>query len=280
MTSSRAEEILQSTEFIAKKETSKNYLQSVGLVDENFEKRMVDMANDMAEREIERKQDMMQFERAGLSEERQKLFPKLNEETNLCIKYLQDHKSDWKYDPAKVDPRMKSRLYRRFDTFDKNSDGIMSLEEVLTWADRMREVCDTNDKEVEIVRNQLKSYFTMYGLAHGDGLHRENWVEAHVTMGAAAQERKKQGDVIPMEQLANAYFDVLDENDDGLISMVELKKMMNVFKVPEEAAYPFFEKADVDGSGSLERHEMHNLFYRFWFGEYDSDLDGIFAYKY
>jgi len=254
-------------------------LKSVGLLDDNFEERIDEMAKDMADRERERKKDMMQFERAGLPEEQRELVPKLNKENNLCYKYLRDHENNWEYDPKKVDPRMKSRLYRRFDTFDKNSDGVMSLDEVLSWADRMRSVCETNDEEIETVRNELKSYFTMYGL-HGDGLRRENWVEAHITMGEAAQERKRQGDEIPMEQLANAYFDVLDENDDGFVSMIELKKMMNVFKVPEEAAYPFFEKADVDGSGALERHEMHNLFYRFWFGEYDSDLDGIFAYKY
>ena len=65
--------------------------------------------------------------------------------------------------------------------------------------------------------------------------------------------------------------------------MTELKKMMNVFRVPEEAAYTFFEKADVDESGTLERKEMHGIFYKFWFDScfnYDTDLDGIFAYKY
>ena len=65
--------------------------------------------------------------------------------------------------------------------------------------------------------------------------------------------------------------------------MTELKKMMNVFRVPEEAAYTFFEKADVDESGLLERREMHQLFYSFWFDacfNYDDDLDNIFAYKY
>ena len=71
-----------------------------------------------------------------------------------------------------------------------------------------------------------------------------------------------------------------DENDDGLLDMEELKNMMMVFRVPEEAAYPFFEKADVDRSGTLEHEEMRQLFWAFWFGEYDEDLDGIFAFKY
>ena len=56
--------------------------------------------------------------------------------------------------------------------------------------------------------------------------------------------------------------------------------MMNVFRVPEEAAYTFFEAADVDRDGELDKEEMHRLFYRFWFEEYDAEVDNIFAYKY
>ena len=102
------------------------------------------------------------------------------------------------------------RLYRRFDTFDKDSDGHMTIDEVLTWAERMRSVCETDDYNVEKVREALECYFTMYGLG-GDGVMRENWVESHIAMGAAVEERRRQGDPIPMEFLANAYFDVIDE---------------------------------------------------------------------
>ena len=110
------------------------------------------------------------------------------------------------------------RLYRRFDTFDKDSDGVMTLKEVECWADRMRSVCKTDDDEIKSVREALRCYFTMYGLG-GDGLCRENWVEAHVTMGAAAKERAKNNDPIPMVFMANTYFDVIDEDDNGILNM-------------------------------------------------------------
>ena len=72
--------------------------------------------------------------------------------------------------------------------------------------------------QVESIRDALRCYFTMYGLG-GDGLCRENWVEAHQTMGAAAQERAKNKDPIPMVFMANAYFDVIDEDDNGILNM-------------------------------------------------------------
>jgi len=276
----KAEEIMDSDDFQTKKAKSRAYLKKVGYLDDFFEERYEEMAMDMAERELERSESLDKYERYYLSKEEQRLIPKLDESNNLCYKYLRDNGSDWQYDPKKYDDRYKARLYRRFDTFDKDSDGVMTIDEVMSWADRMRLVCDTNDTEVEKVRQSLYTYFSTYGL-NKDGLQRENWCEAHITMGAATELRRKKGDVVLMEMLADAYFHVLDEDDDGVLDMEELKKMMNVFRVPEEAAYPFMEYADKNGDGQLENKEMHKLFMEFWFDQpYNADLDGIFAYKY
>ena len=40
--------------------------------------------------------------------------------------------------------------------------------------------------------------------------------------------------------------------------------MMKAFDAPQEAAYTFFEKADMDKSGKLERNEVIRLFKKFW----------------
>jgi len=279
----RAEEIYNSEEFIAKKEKSREFLLEVNLMDDYFNQRMEELALDMAEREDERNRrgDLMEFERAGLPEEEQAKVRKLDETNNPCYAYLRANGNMWQYDPAEYPPRYKARLYRRFDTFDKDHDGAMSINEVLQWADRMRFICFTDESEIERVRTALDTYFTMYGLRNPGGLCRENWVEAHIVMGEATKERIKNGDPIPMKFMAESYFDVIDEDDDGTVDMQELKDMMNIFRVPEEAAYPFFEFADTDRNGVLEVDEMHELFYRFWFTDYmNEELDGVFGYKY
>ena len=112
------------------------------------------------------------------------------------------------------------------------------------------------------------------------GLHRENWVEANQVLAEAERERKRRDEPSLVALLGNAYYDVLDEDKDNLVSLPELKRMMNVFRVPEEAAYTFFEKADVNKDGSLQREEMHALFHKFWLEKYNPELDGIYAYKY
>ena len=49
---------------------------------------------------------------------------------------------------------MVSRLYKRFDTFDLDSDGRMEMEEILYWPDRMRQLVNATDEQVS-----YKHYF-------------------------------------------------------------------------------------------------------------------------
>ena len=155
----------------------------------------------------------------------------------------------------------------------------MTIDEVLNWADRMKTLCKANEEEVDQVRDAIRIFFRACGL-NKEGLHRENWVEANQVFAEAERQRKTRGEQSLVALLGNAYYDVLDEDGDNLVSLPELKRMMNVFRVPEEAAYTFFEHADVDGNGQLEREEMHALFHKFWLEKYNPELDGIYAYKY
>jgi len=142
---------------------SLNYLKSIGM-DENYKERMEELEEDKAAREQEWCDDMMQYERAGLCPEEQSLIPKLDQFNNVSYKYLRDHGNDWQYDPEEPHPKLKNRLYRRFDTFDKDSDGIMTITEVLYWADRMKTLCQANEDDIEKVRDALRAFFKACGL--------------------------------------------------------------------------------------------------------------------
>jgi len=259
-------------------EERKAYQEKIGMGD-GYDERQEEMEDDKQEREEEWLDDMDQYERGGMDEEDQEGIPKLDEFNNVSYRYLRDIGSNYQYDIKECHPKLKNRLYRRYDTFDKDSDGVMTIDEVLYWADRMKTLCKANEDEVQAVREAIEIFFKACGV-NEEGLHRENWVEANQVFAEAERERKKRGEQSLVALLGNAYYDVLDEDGDNLVSLPELKRMMNVFRVPEEAAYTFFEKADIDKSGTLEREEMHALFHRFWLEKYDPELDGIYAYKY
>ena len=203
----------------------------------------------------------------------------LNVETNPSYQYLASIGSTWKYDAALVHPNLVNRLNKRFDTFDLNSDGVMEMEELLFWPERVKEFVKPTEEQMERMRSAIRIFFGAVGVGE-EGLKREDWVEGNQVFGEADRERKLRGEATLVALLGNSYFDVLDEDGSGTVTLDELKTMMNVFQVPEVAAYTFFQKADTDHSGTLEREEMHNLFAKFWLDEYDSQYDGIYAYKY
>ena len=203
----------------------------------------------------------------------------LNEHNNESYRYLRSVGNMWQFDVTKMHPKMLARLYKRFDTFDLDTDGRMEMDEILYWPERMRELVNANDEQIECMRNAVKIFFFNKGVGP-DGVLRENWVESNRVFAEAERERERRGEPSLIALLSNAYYDVLDDDGDGTVSLEELKTMMKAFDVPQEAAYTFFEKADEDKSGKLERPEMVNLFRKFWMEEYDSQWDGIYAYKY
>jgi len=202
---------------------------------------------------------------------------------NLSYIYLREHNNDWVYNAAYTHPKLVARLMKRFDTFDLDSDGDMFMEEVLTWADRMKKMVNADKDQVENMRKAIRLLFSGCGVpfeGSEEGLKREDWVECNQAFAEAERVRILLGETPIHATLSDAYLDVLDIDGDGLVCLRELKQMMRAFEVPQEAAYTFFAHADVDQSGTLERHEMHALFRKFWLEEYNPELDMIYAGKY
>lgn len=211
-----------------------------------------------------------------------KLYPVrglLNAENNESYAYLKKVGVDWTYDPNDVHPKLHARLYKRFDTFDLDGDHKITLKEVLFWPDRMKQLVGASEEEIESMRKAVRIMFGACGVTD-EGLTREDWVEANQVFAEAERQRKKRGEGSLVALLGNAYFDVLDKDGDGTVGLEELKTMMRAFQVPQEAAYTFFDKADVDRNGKLEREEMHNIFHNFWLEKYNPEYDAIYGYKY
>jgi Ca2+-binding EF-hand superfamily protein len=195
----------------------------------------------------------------------------LNECNNESYRYLRSVGNMWQYGgPETLDPEVLVRLYSRFDTFDLDVDGRMDMEEVLYWPDRMRELVNPTDEQVEEMREGCRIFFFNKGVGP-DGLLRENWVESNRVFAEAERERERRGEGSLIALLSDAYFDVLDANDDGKISIEELQAMMKAFDVPQEAAFTFsfFQTADADKSGDLDRKELVTVFKKFWMSEFD-----------
>ena len=52
---------------------------------------------------------------------------------------------------------------------------------------------------------------------------------------------------------------------------------MKAFGMPEEAAKPFLEMADTNKNGTIERNELYEADFNFWFGTIDEKYDKLYG---
>jgi len=206
-----------------------------------------------------------------------KLYPygPLNAQNNESHAYLKSIDHEWTYNINNVHPKLLERLNNRYDTLDLDGKKKGTLMQILFSPDRMKELVGASDKEVKRMRIAVCTFFKACGVTE-KGLGREDWVEAHQVFAEAERARRKRGEESLIASLTNVYFDVLDKNGDGTLSLDELKVLISAFQIPQEAAYTVFDAADVDKCGRLERDEMHDLFHKFWLESYNPKYESFY----
>ena len=78
-------------------------------------------------------------------------------------------------------------------------------------------------------------------------------------------ERKEAGDKALLEQLTDAFFDIMDVNNDGTVTLDELKIFMRARGLDPNGAEAWFKLADRDRNGKVERQELFRYEFDFWF---------------
>jgi len=210
--------------------------------------------------------------------ERRKLYPgsPISAQNNASHAYLKSIDHEWAYDMSNVNPKLLERLHKRFDTLNLDGKNRVTLKQVLYSPDRMRQLVGASDQEVEKMRKAVHIFFGACGVTE-KGLGRDDWVEAHQVFAQAETEKRKRGEESLVASITNVYFDVLDKSGDGTVGLEELKILMRAFQVPQEAAYTFFDAANVDTSDRLERDEMHDILHNFWVDPVDSKQESVYV---
>ena len=110
------------------------------------------------------------------------------------------------------------------------------MDEILYWPERMRELVNASDAQITAMQEAVKTFFFNKGVG-SEGVCRENWVESNRVFAEAERERARRGEPSLIALLSNAYYDVLDDDGDGTVSLEELKTMMKAFDVPQVGKY-------------------------------------------
>jgi len=122
--------------------------------------------------------------------------------------------------------RMIESLNRKFDEFDKDKNGVLTLDEIL-------DMCGTDQKDAA----HILKHFDMNG---DDQVEREEFKHVGLLL------------------MSNQQFKSFDINGDGTLSATEFSKALKSLHYEQAQIDKIFQRADTDGSGSIDRFEFLN----------------------
>ncbi|PON99843.1 Parvalbumin [Trema orientale] len=153
----------------------------------------------------------------------------------------------------------RAELRRVFATFDKNSDGFITKEELRESLKNIR--IFVTEREVEEMVLKLD--------ANGDGLiDFEEFgllCESMIGSGGKEEEKVKHGEesMLGNEEDLKEAFDVFDRDKDGLISVEELGSILSSLGLKEgkkmENCKEMIRKVDMDGDGMVNFEEFKRM---------------------
>jgi Ca2+-binding EF-hand superfamily protein len=148
----------------------------------------------------------------------------------------------------------KAKQIHYFNVLDYNGDGVLEKQDFVNIADRladMRDYEEGSSRHTAVRQEILRMWTNARALSGKEGkteITLEDWL--------AHEQKVLDSNVLIhsyVQGIARAIFDILDEDNDGVISKKEYLKFFRSFRGNEEDAEIAFRKLDENDNGYLTR---------------------------
>ena len=161
--------------------------------------------------------------------------PTLDHTTNECYRYLKSCDKTWTFCPSMLSDTLKLHLESKFDSFDPESEGILTHDQILRRLENVDSLSRISDEKKAELRLRLLSFLKNCGLDEC-GIRRENWVEANACLAEAERERRKRGlsrhHLLLEVEYSKILGDTCTNND-----VITIIQSLNPFYVEEDQDY-------------------------------------------
>jgi Ca2+-binding EF-hand superfamily protein len=151
----------------------------------------------------------------------------------------------------------KAKQVHYFNVLDHNGDGLLEKQDFIDVADRIAEMRGYEDgsaRHSAVRKEILRIWTNARALSGAEGktqITLEDWL--------AHEEKVIDSNVLIhsyVQGIAQAVFDILDADNDGVISEEEYLQFFRAFRGEEAQGPEAFQKLDQDGDGHLAREEF------------------------
>jgi Ca2+-binding EF-hand superfamily protein len=151
----------------------------------------------------------------------------------------------------------KAKQIHYFNVLDYNGDGVLEKQDFVNIADRlaeMRNYEEGSSRHTAVRQEILRMWTNARALSGKEGkakLSLDDWL--------AHEQKVLDSNVLIdsyVQGIARAIFDILDDDDDGVIDEEEYLKFFQSFRGDREDGELAFQKLDQDDKGYLTRKEF------------------------
>ena len=139
------------------------------------------------------------------------------------------------------------------------------LFQVQMWATNMEHLCKATPTEMVAVRALLYKYWGALGLKRDVLMDKDTFINGVSKLGKEDLKRKKTGTPTLLGELNEAWYDVIDQDNDGTLTLEELEAVMEATSMDKAGAKEWMKHLDKDNSGGIDKAEYMRAEHNFWY---------------
>ena len=179
------------------------------------------------------------------------------------------------------DRKWVKRVQQFFEVLDLNKSNTVSIADWQMWVDNIEREVKPKPELLEKLKQRMHNYAEQMGLKQGVQLTKDQFVQEFAKFAATQSAKVAKGDRPLIFELNDAWYDVVDTNHDGFITLDEYTKVLKSSNFGDASeAKAAFDAVDANHDGRISRDELTQSEYKFWFTVGDKTTEGMFGSKF
>ena len=178
------------------------------------------------------------------------------------------------------DPQWLNRIKSLFNLLDYNKHGFLEPADWQLWMNNIEKACKPDPPQlIDRMRELFGVYFDAIGIKEGKQLTCDEFVKGFSEFAIQERAKKERGEIPILYSMNDAVYDVAGTNKDGFVTLDEYRRIFQACNFPESAADEAFKVVNANHDGKLDREELNNYEFKFWFetGPVGKEATGFFG---